>query len=232
MKLLKLTMLAATAAVAASAFIGASSASAAHPVLALCDAPQLLLCEASHLIAHPLEGRYLLLIGAGAFSAGFVTIKCTGGHGESNTRPSQETGGLKATLEKLTFNECTGCTNVAVKTPQAAEVSMESEGTETWRLKSTGAKVTFSGCPFGTTCEYEGNLNLKVQMDEEGAFADPENTKFKKVGGGGLCSAEGTWESGRSRVDWKLDNAEGTIHKNITPTLQETLLTIDPKVLP
>jgi predicted metal-binding protein len=225
MKLVKLTMLAATAAIVASAFVGASSASAlTHKIGALCDAAQLLLCEVSHLIKHPLLGRGRLVVGSGAFNAGFVTIKCESGLGETNEVQSQQEGAFNATLEKLTFSGCTGCTGLAVKTPQAMEINMESEGTESWRLKVAGAKFTASGCPFGTTCTYESNLDIKLQMDAEGAFGDPEGKEFKRgEGSGGLCAAVGKWESGRTRPQWKLDDAKGSIHTKIWPTLLEVL---------
>jgi len=47
-----------------------------------------------------------------------------------------------------------------------------------WRLKAMGAKVKFAGCPLGEKCEYEGNLNLEVQMDATGSFFEPKNAAF------------------------------------------------------
>lgn len=224
MRPVKLTLLVATAAVAAMAFVNASSALAAHSWIALCDAQQLLLCEQSHLIKHPLLGRAILLVGPGKFNAGFVNVECTSGKGETNQVESQQEVNFKATLESLAFAGCKGCTGVAVTTPQAVVLNMESEAVEeSWRLTAEKAKVKFSGCPFGVSCTYSGNLNFKVQMDAEGAFADPEGKEFTLSEGGGLCAAKGKWESGRTRVDWQLDDAKLSIHKNIWPSLIEKL---------
>jgi hypothetical protein len=233
MKLVKLTMLAATAAIAASAFVGASSASAlTHKIGALCDAAQLLLCETSHLIKHPLLGRGLLVVGPGKFAAGFVTIECSSGLGETNEVQSQQEGAFKATLEKLAFSECKGCTTLEVTTPQPMEINMESEGTESWRLKVEGAKFKASGCPFGTVCIYETNMNVKLQMDAEGAFGDPEGLVFTRgAGSGAVCAEKGKWETGRTRPQWKLDDLKGSIHKNIWPTLLEVLTKVEGKEL-
>jgi len=232
MKLVKLTMLAVTAALAASASIGAPSASAiTHKWGALCDAQQLLLCEASHLIKHPLLGKVRLLMGEAAFNAGFVTIKCSSGEGETNAVESQQLEAFGSTLESLTFAGCSGCTGIAVTVPQVIKLTMETEGGEAWALKAEGSKVKFSGCPFGTTCTYQGNLNFKVQMDAEGSFSDPEGKELSLVEGGGLCAAASKWQSGRTRVDWKLDDAKGSIHTKIWPTLLEALTKAEGKEL-
>jgi hypothetical protein len=236
MKLLKLTMLAATAAVAASAFIGASSASAVttHRWIALCDAQQLLLCETNHLIKHPLLGRLLLLKGAGEFNAGFVTIKCTSGHGETNaveSQQEQEPGNSNtlpnkaflANLQFLTLTGCTGCTTIATTTPQTMHLWMQTELGEDWRFTLNGYTLKFSGCPFGVSCTYKGNLVFNVKMDAEGAFFDPEGKELSLSEGSGLCASTGKWTSGRTRLDWKLDDANSSIHTHVWPTLLENL---------
>lgn len=233
MKLVKLTMLAATAALAASALIGSSSASAVtHPWIALCDAQQLLLCATSHLLKHPLLGRFLLSAGAGKFNAGFVTVECTFGFGETNLVESQQkqnpvstsflpTEAFKATLESLSFGPCKSCTNFEVTTPQSTGLWMEgSEGT--WWLTAENTRIKLLGCPLGASCTYEGNLKLKVQMNSEGAFSDPEGKEFKFVGGTFGCAEKGKWETGRTRFEWKLDD-NGLAHREIWPTLLENL---------
>jgi hypothetical protein len=224
MKLIKLTMLAAVAAVAAMAFIGASTASAVtHPWLAVCLKAELLLCKTANLAKHPLLGRVIALVGPGLFKAGFE-IKCNKGEGKSTEIESQQTGGFKGTLEALNFSECTGgCTKVKVITPQAVEVSMESEGTETWRLKSANAKVEFFECLFGVKCKFEGTINRPVEMDAEGVYVDPGGTEFKRIEGPEFCGATGKWESGRTRLDWLLDDLKNSIHKNVWMSLLEKL---------
>jgi len=232
MKLVKLTMLAATAAVAASAFIGAASASAvtSHPWIALCDAQQLLLCETSHLIKHPLKGRVLTTAGPGAFNAGFVTVECASGIGESNLVESQQLEQFLATLESLTFAACKGCKEARVETPQNVVLTMGTELENDWRLKTetTLYKVEFSGCPFGIVCFYEGELNFELQMNASGVFVEPKGREFNRgPGSGGLCAATGKWETGKTTLQWRLDDAKSSIHDSVWPTLLEKLTKVE-----
>jgi hypothetical protein len=226
MKLIKLTLLAATAAVVAMAFIGGSAASAAskHPWIAICFEQKLLQCASRP--KHPLLGKLRLLISISLFKAGF-SIECQSGEGETNEVESQQPSeSFKTTLETVTAKECSGgCKAVKVITPQLAEGTMESEAEESWRLKSNNAKVEFSECSFGVKCKFEGNLNFKIGMDSEGDFADPEGTSFKLIEGSKLlCGETGKWESGRIRFDWVLDG--GVVHKNVWLSLVAELVKI------
>jgi hypothetical protein len=226
MRLIKLTLLAATAAVAATAFIGASSASAVvHPWWAICFENSLLGC--ANRPKHPLLGRIVPVVGRGRFVSNFE-IECEKGSGKSNEIESQQKGSaFTGTLEELNFVGCEGgCKKVKVITPQAVELNMETEGLETYRLKSNNAKVEFFECTFGVKCKFEGNLNLKVQMDSEGYFVDPEGTKFTLIEGSKLlCGATGSWESGRTRIGWQLDDALHTVHFPVwIPLVQELVL--------
>jgi hypothetical protein len=217
MKFIKMALLAATAAVAAMAFIGASSASATPTWMTFCKTPELLNCATANRVTHPLLGKIRALAGKGFFLSAFK-IECASGEGESNSIESQQNGAIKGSLQTLTFKECTGgCTTVTVRTPQAVELNMENE-TAGWRLKANNGKVLFSGCTFGVECEFEGNLNFEVQMDATGAFVEPKGTSFNLIKGSAfLCGSTGKWETGQTRFDWVLDG--GTVHKNVTPSL-------------
>jgi hypothetical protein len=222
MKIVKLTLLTATAAVAAMAFIGASSASATPPWITLCGKAQLLNCENQWLVKHPLLGRKINLVGPSKFNVGFVTFECESGEGHSNEIESQQSGEFKATLEALTFAGCKGCTGFAVTTPEALVINMETE-TGGWRWKLNGFKFKLTGCPLSQSCTYEGNLNLEVQMNGTEAFTEPKGTAFQKVEPStGLCAATGKWETGKTTLDWELDDKpfpNGTRHKNVFPSL-------------
>jgi hypothetical protein len=242
MKLVKLTMLAATAAIAGMAFIGASSASATPTWIAICGKLQLLNCENKWLVKHPLLGRLIALAGPGAFNAGFVTIECASGEGNSTQEKEKAESGIesqqnkefKGTLEKLTFAGCKGCTGVAVKTPQAVTLSMMTETGE-WLLEANGAKVKFTGCPLSQSCTYEGNLKLVLEHHivkepklEEDAVANPaanpKGAEFTKVAleSTSLCAEVGKWEKGLTLFDWELDDKvfpNGTKHEGVTPSL-------------
>jgi hypothetical protein len=220
MKLVKLALLTVSAVLVAMASIGASSASATPPWIALCDAPQLLNCEKNHLIAHPLLGAFLLLQGSGGGIGNRLqfayTSFCESAIGKTSEVSSQQKGEFTAKLEGLTFVDCEGCTSM--ESPSATMIlSMETAETESWRLKINNFRIKDSGCPFGIACTFESNLNLKVQMNESGAFVEPEGGKFTFVEGSPLCGTSFKWETGRTTFDWKLD--DGTIHKNIWPSL-------------
>jgi hypothetical protein len=217
MKLIKMALLAATAAVAAMALIGASTASATGPWMTFCKKAELLNCTEANRVTHPLLGKLRFLLGEGFFLSGFK-ITCKSGEGESNSIESQQNGSIKGTLEILTFTECSGgCTTITVRTPLAFELKMEGE-TGGWREVLFGWKVNFSGCTFGVECEYEGASNLGVQMDATSAFVEPSGTSFTLIKGSViLCGVTIKWETGVTRFDWVLDG--GTVHQNVTPSL-------------
>jgi hypothetical protein len=165
-------------------------------------------------------------VGKGFFASAFK-IECASGSGETNLVESQQSGSFTASLEKLSFSSCSGgCTVVKVTTPQEVLLGMETDEGDDWRLKASNVKVAFSGCAFGVECEYEATLSLKAQMDAEGAFADPEGASFKLIRGSKiLCGESGKWETGRTRLSWKLDDEAGTTHKVVYPSLLEGLTT-------
>jgi hypothetical protein len=224
MKLVKLTMSAA----AAMVFIGASSVSATPTWIGLCKTATLLNCAKANLVKHPLLGRLIPLVGPGKFNAGFVTIECEGGTGNSNQIEAQQNKEFTGTIESLTFASCKGCTAVAVVTPQAVLLKMNSEAGE-WRLQANNAKVKFTGCPLGQFCTYEAVLDLEVQMNATDALVEPKGFEFKRVTAEStaLCSEKGKWETGTTLFDWELDDAgfpNGTRHKGVTPSLIGAIL--------
>ena len=222
MKIVKLTMLAATAVIAAMAFIDATAASATPPWIAVCLKTELLNCANANLAKHPLLGRVIVLKKGDVFKAGFVTIECTSGESHSEDTEAQQQNVFKFTNTLLLFNECKGCTGVTGSTPQAMTIGMETE-TGGWRLKANNVKVKFTGCPFGTSCTYEGNLNLEIQMNEKEMFVEPNGAALKRVEpSGGLCAETGKWEKGKELFDWELDNAplpNGTRHTDASLSL-------------
>ena len=220
MRLIKMALLAATATVAVMAFVGTSAALATGTWIGLCKAAELLNCAKANLIKHPLKAKLRILVNKGFFLSN-LKVSCELGLGESNLVEAQQQASFKGSLEIFKFIGCSGdCSVVMVRTPQPVEINMETEAGSDWRLKAANMKVAFSSCVFGGECEFEGTLNLKVQMDGEGAYADPEGAAFTLIKGSALlCGATGKWETGRMRFDWVLDNDPVTVHKNITPSL-------------
>jgi hypothetical protein len=218
MMLMKSSLFAAMAVTAALLFVDVTSASATPTWIGVCLEQELLNCK--NLVKHPLSGRILASMSEGSFKSGFV-ITCKSGLGESNLLPSQQNGSAKGVYETLGLVTCIGgCSKVGIRTPQNMELSMETAETESWRAKTSNLKVIFSECLFGVECEFEGNLNFKVQMDKEGAYTDPEGAEFNLIKGSKLlCGSTGRWESGRVRYSWSLDDAEKTTHTHIWPSL-------------
>ena len=236
MKIVKLTMLVAIAAFASMAFIGASSASATHQVIQLCKAQELLLCAAGNLIKHPLKGRVLLLLGKFSLKALF-SITCPSGHGESDELEFFSNGApVNLTLTSLTFSACEGgCKVIEVAPKQSGKVFDNKEVEPEWFLEAPTFKIKFSSCEGGATCTFEGVLKVKVQMDAEGSFLDfgKDKPAFNFVEGSKIfCGSVLTWNEGLTRLDWRLDDASGTIHKTVYLTLLEKLAKLEEKTHP
>ena len=144
MKIVRPIMLAAIVVVAAMAFIGASSASAAHPVIQLCKAQELLLCATGNLIKHPLKGTLLLSLGKFAYK-GLFTITCTSGVGHSAELEFAGSGKVDLTLAELNLSGCEGgCKVFEVAKNQTGKVTMSTEGGEDWYLEAPTMRFKFS----------------------------------------------------------------------------------------
>jgi hypothetical protein len=231
MKFIKPALLVTATAIVVSLLIGASTASA-HKWITVCLEQRLLQCASR--VKHPLLGRKLIIqLGTSAFKAGFE-IKCIEGQGESNEIESQQEGGagevkeFKSELVKLTFGGCSGgCAEFAVKVPQSLSLSDSNLLTPNWRILLTNLVISFTKCTFGVTCEFEGNLNVALQMNESESFFEPENTKFKFIKGSKLlCGETGTWTTGKFTLKWRLDNLFGTEHV-FWPSLVDELVVVN-----
>lgn len=226
MKLVKLTMLAATAAIAAMAFIGASTASAVvHGELWLCKKAELLLCK--DLVTD--NGKMLATqVGTSTLSNAVVREcpKATAKFGEIVAKHYTHPEGISETLEALGFIECPGCEQIEAKTPQAfnllmAEATGEVQLLDTlWSLSTKGMKIKFKGCfGMGVGCEYEGgSFSLPIEMTETEAYADVKSVEFKLIGSTNkfLCGETLKW-TGKYRLEYTLAS-DGTKH-TVWPTL-------------
>jgi hypothetical protein len=223
MRLIKMALLAATAAVVAMAFIGASTASATKPWRGICLKNTPLNCAKADLAKHPLLGLLLASAGKGFFLSNFK-IECESGEGKSNALESQNEAAVEGELESLTFAGCSGgCKQVKVITPVALTLDMTTDEGG-WNLSTENAEVEFFECTFGVKCKFGGSLTLNVNTDAEGSYSDPEGKEFKLLEGSKLlCGGTGKWEEGRTRYLWTLDDGEDeegnpvwtTTHKKI-----------------
>jgi len=224
MKLIKMVLLAAIAAVAAMVLISASTALATPPWIAVCLKAELLNCKKESLAKHPLLGRLVLTQSKGFFIFSDKKIECPKAAGETNLVESQREEGFKFTLERLTFTECPGCMIVEFTAGQPMSIGMESAAGEDWYLQIEKATIKFTGCfGMGVNCKFEGNLKLKIQMDESGSYFEPEpkekGVEFKRTEGLALfCKETLKWTEGKTTLKWLLDDEKDTVH-NIWPSL-------------
>ncbi len=182
MKLVKMFCLTAVAAVAAMAFIGASSASAT----ALClttEEP----CSGSNL-----KTNLLALATKSAengFLGGLFTQEC---HVEVHATVLNTTNDNAATVHALwKLKECSPCSEVSVSSTGTVSATGKGNGV----LKGTG-KALFKNCPLGAECEFEGaGVELTALGSSTNATVDA-NVKLKLVKGFAfLCGSEGTYHA-------------------------------------
>jgi hypothetical protein len=209
MRLTKVFGLAALAAVAAMAFIGVSSASAAikHSVV-LCD--QLVaveqLCPEGHL--WPKGTIILALAEGGVLKAGGLEVKCP--HTEIEAKTTAEAGlSLPFEITKLKFGKletelgkgCEGCTEIHTTPPYPGKI--EVEAIDKFYFQSTGEAELLHCTIFNVTCKY-GSENILSLIHHDGTHPKHEGTNLPhilirntlvKIGGSGFCPAEGTWEA-------------------------------------
>lgn len=224
MKIVRLTALTTTAAVAAMAFVGASSASAVtHPWYASCRQPELVLCATANLVKHPLLGRRVIRPLAPIAFSGVLSEKCTEGNGKSSEFESQSEKPFEWKLEELIFSGCEPCTKAeAVKGVSVTE-GMETDGGSDWTFKANNFALKFIGCPFGVSCKFEANLNLGIQMNEAESFFEPKGVEFKLTeGSAAFCGSTMKWTSGKTTFFRLLDDVGDTLHR-IWPTLLANL---------
>ena len=194
-----------------------------HSWIALCKVSELLLCANGNLIKHPLLGRLLLEVGAGEFKAAF-SIKCPSGLGRSLELESQQESEFNTTLKSLFFEGCSGCGS-AFAVLQPASLTMGTYEGNDWKFKISGLKFEFTNClEPGVTCEFEGNLDLKIQMSETESFVEPEGAEFKLIKGNeATCGKTGKWVSGRATFRWTIESGENAGTYNVWPSLLEAL---------
>ncbi len=182
MKLVKMFCLTAVAAVAAMAFIGASSASAT----ALClnnEEP----CAAGNV------KLFLLALSAKSAANGFLgglfTQEC---HVEIHGHILSNTTHEPATIHTAwLLGSCSPCSTVTV----TAVGTVTATGGGNGVIKGSG-KALFKGCPLGAECEFEGaGVELTALGSATNATVDA-NVKLKLVKGSAfLCGSEGTYHA-------------------------------------
>jgi hypothetical protein len=181
MKHVKVLGLAVVAVMAAMAFIGAGSASAATACLAN-ESP----CSEANT---KLKAHFLSSAKEGSFVSGFVTVRCHSLlsihwlNGPELWRPVHIT---------FTFTGCEGCTGV---TATVTNAEFMATGGGNGVIKGNGT-ATFTGCPFGVECKYAGE-NTESVLDGSSTNAQGLviNQSLPKIGGSAFCSSSGVWNA-------------------------------------
>ncbi len=210
MKIVKAAGLTAIAALAAMAFIGVGTASAAHEV-ALCR-DLVNLCANNRVL--PAGTELLALASNPELKAeGVSPVKCEDSVAQFKTTaemgsplPLQGTSLEFGKLPAPSLGSgCTTCTGgVHTKTPISANISVSgTEEAHVWTLEATGEAVLLNCFGLGIECGY-GNTGIKSPIDadagthknaveEKGLATILVNTTLKKTSGGIFCPSTGTW---------------------------------------
>jgi hypothetical protein len=188
MKLSKMFGLAAVAAFALMALVGASSAMA-NEKTALCKKKTLVCAGADQYGAGTVISSSLKS-GTEALLSGALSVKCKNSSvgGKTTGAPLGDT--VLGLIETTTFTNCTGCTHVlSQSTPWVAHIK------NTLNLKGTltvlSPKVELLGCPFGISCTATAaEVVLDVDTSVEPATVKAINEPLSL----GLCG-NGTWNA-------------------------------------
>ncbi len=187
MKYLKILGLAAVAAAALMAFVGASSASAD----VLCEENNTPECGAGKQITH-IEASQ---VGTGTLNTtgGATLAKCSGA---SMTAEDTEGSATHEPGGPVSFINWSGC-NTTVDTISPGHLSIETtvvEGVHHDTVVSSGGTVTIE--LFGISCEYTTGTGTSLGDLSTGEPAILNiNAVVLKDGGGGLCPGSGVWQA-------------------------------------
>jgi hypothetical protein len=206
-RLIKTLGLAAVAALAAMAFIGAGSASA-HPFGIVChlNANTVAPCPSGSL---PFTGKVLgTSLEGDTFTSSFVTVKCEGHiHGEITSAGSATTQPL-GFINEVLWKNCTnniGCsTTTAVAESTPWHVLVSAEGLEgKLHIKNVKGSFTLSGggfCAFGAIkCIYAAGTVLPTLLshtETHPALIHANKLPLEKqAGSSSSCSTTGSWSA-------------------------------------
>jgi hypothetical protein len=195
-------------AIAATALIGVSSASAHRPVWCERREP---LCATQWQYRRPAGGRIIALALAtkvafennGLFK---TSVECAKSNAaieteEPESESKEKDEPLAGKLIELTFTECKGpCKKVEAKgLPWKAKVTMTELESELQNLVVEEGSALFSECTLGVKCEFGvptgKSVSLMVENDEEGGVIKAEKVEleYKSGSGAGICGTVGFW---------------------------------------
>lgn len=220
MRFIKMFGLAAMAAVAAMAIVGAATASAGiHESIGFCLQNEGLLCQAANIIDPPAGGKLLILAEAlnptlhnNAFFE--TSEKCEKSSVDVSATETMNNP-INGSVNALSFTNCEPCKKVEAKgLPWAnGELKMAST-TGPWELHSNEGGALLSECTLGAECEYgvpATGVTLKGENEVAGANVKAVNVSLKYKAGSGefLCGSTGTWNAQYKATAIHLINSSG-----------------------
>ena len=195
MRLIKMLGIAAMLAFALTAFIGATSSSAAVKKVVLCKKNEKL-CSSANLwgseVTIKAKSEKAVLLGSLPVTCkSEVTVL-------ANTSDSDR---ILGTITSLTWTNCSGCTTVTTTTLPSGSLFPTSAGNGKLETTSTTA-VTLKGCTvFNIECKAtaaKAELEFKGGTIGTTAQSIANEVPVSLSGGGGLCGSSGKWDAGSS----------------------------------
>lgn len=187
MKLVKMLGLGMVAAIAAMAFVGASSASASNVVICGENVEP---CPAGKILP------------AGAKITGSAVNPVLLGQSNEKCEKSSVTGELGAPGESLlakvlstTFTgNCTPCTTV---TASATELHITHNPDGTYKVLVLKPKAVFTGCPLGASCTFAAeDITMTGTNTATGGVITAKEAELKRTAGSEfLCGNVGKWDA-------------------------------------
>jgi hypothetical protein len=194
-RLTKMLVMAALAAVTATAFIGAGSASASVHKRVLCKVLQKL-CTSANLWA-PVSGHVTIkaLSTKARLLSGIIPVTC---HSETTVLVEKfllET--IDGRISSLLWTNCSTCPTVTTTTLPTGELKGLTGDVSTL-LTTSQTVVLLKGCPFGAECTAKASdVSLEFTGGTIGGTATAKaNEVPTTVEGGILCGSSGKWDAG------------------------------------
>lgn len=190
MKLTRMFGLVALLVVAATAFIGAGSASASVLKSVFCKAHEEL-CKSGNL-----WGKDLTIVGKSSNARLLGSLPVTCESSVTILSGAENEHDITGTVTSLTWTNCKGCTTVTTTTlPGALLLTTADPLNATIHVTGT-AVVLLKGCPFGIECTATAKgVTLEAKGGTIGGTASASAAE-KTVGlSGGLCGSSGQWDA-------------------------------------
>ena len=202
MRPMKMLGLVAIAVVAATALIGAASASAAVEKTVFCKVLQKL-CTAANLFTPEASGhiKVLALSKKARLLSGIIPVTC---HSHVSILAEKFLKlAIDGKITELTWTNCTTCPTVTTTTLPSGEL-LHLEGDKSHIVTTSETVVLLKGCPFGAECTAKGAIGSSLEFTGGtigGTAQAVANEVPTAVEGGALCGKTGKWDAGTAESE-------------------------------